>query len=229
MGHDRALIFDFDGLVVATEDLYADAMIEEMAARRVVVTMADIAHLFGSTGPENEAMWDALLVAWGAGLDLDALEDRIRDRVGTGFDELEVLPGVVELLDAADEAGWRTALATGKARWRLDEHLARLGIGPRFEVIVTAEEVAAGKPAPDIFLEAARRLGVAPGGCVVLEDSLPGCLGARAAGMVAVACPSRVTESVELPPGVARVSSLLEVRLEELVASAAAGPGGPWP
>ena len=223
----RALIFDFDGLIVDTEGLYAATLIEVLAARGVEVDLADIGHLFGSTGPDNDAAWEAVLADWGGGLvagdaldndvfDNDALDEAIRAHAGTGFDELPLLPGVVELFDAARAAGWRCALATGKARWRLDEHLARLGIADRFDVIVTAEEVANGKPAPDIFLEAARRLGVDPGACVVLEDSVPGCQAAHAAGMVAVACPGPVTAGLEFPAGVRRVASLLEVRLDEL-------------
>ena len=83
---------------------------------------------------------------------------------------------------------------------------------------MTAEEVAHGKPAPDIFLEAARRLGVAPECCVVLEDSLPGCQAAHAAGMVAVACPGPVTAGLDFPDEVHRVASLLDVSLAELAA-----------
>lgn len=217
----RALIFDFDGLVIDTEGLYATTLLEVLAARGVSTDLTAISHLFGSTGPENEAAWAALLAVWGGRdatpLDAAALDELIAERAGTGFDELPLLSGVVELLDAADAAGWGLAMATGKARRRLDEHLARLGIAERFHVIVTAEEVARGKPAPDIFLEAARRLGVDPAACVVLEDSVPGCLGALAAGMVAVACPGPVTAGLEFPAGSRRVASLLEVRLEELL------------
>lgn len=219
----RGLIFDFDGLIVDTEGLYASTLVEVLAARGVPVDVAGIGHLFGSTGPENDAAWVAVLADWGGGLDkatldMATVDEAIRVHAGSGFDELPLLPGVVELLDAADAAGWRTALATGKARWRLDEHLARLGIGPRFDVVVTAEEVANGKPAPDIFLEAARRLGVDPADCVVLEDSVPGCEAAHAAGMVAVACPGPVTAGLEFPVGSRRVASLVEVRLDELLA-----------
>jgi HAD superfamily hydrolase (TIGR01509 family) len=213
----RALIFDFDGLMIDTEGLYAATLLEVARGHGVVTDLAAIGHLFGSTGPDNEAAWAALLDGWDIGLDLAALEELIRARAGSGFDELPLLPGVAELLDAAPSAGWRTAIATGKARWRLDEHLARLGIGDRLDAVVTAEEVANGKPAPDIFLEAARRLEVDPTRCVVLEDSLAGCQAALAAGMVAVACPGPVTADQSFPDGCRRVTSLLDVRLDELL------------
>ena len=216
MGQDRALIFDFDGLIVDTEGLFASTLLEVLSARGVTSDVAAIGHLFGSTGPDSEAAWAAQLVEWGGALDGPALDALIAERVGTGFDDLPLLPGVRELLDAADETGWGIAIATGKVRARLDQHLARLGLAPRFHAIVTAAEVARGKPAPDIFLEAARRLEVEPGRCVVLEDSLPGCQGALAAGMIAVACPSSVTSGLAFPPGVRRVASLLDVDLAAL-------------
>lgn len=217
MASASALIFDFDGLMIDTEGLYAATLLEVVEGHGVAPDLAAIGHLFGSTGPDNEAAWAAMLDGWGIGLDLAALEELIRARAGSGFDELPLLPGVAELLEAAPTAGWRTAIATGKARWRLDEHLLRLGIGGRLDAIVTAEEVANGKPAPDIFLEAARRLAVAPDRCVVLEDSVAGCRAALAAGMVTVACPSPVTEDQAFPDGCRRVASLLDVRLDELL------------
>lgn len=81
-------------------------------------------------------------------------------------------------------------------------------------MIVTRADVARGKPAPDIFLEAARLLGVEPRACLVLEDSPHGCEAALAAGMRVVACPSVVTAHCAFPEGVALVGSLLDVTLD---------------
>jgi beta-phosphoglucomutase-like phosphatase (HAD superfamily) len=87
----------------------------------------------------------------------------------------------------------------------------------RFDEIVTAADVARGKPAPDIFLEVARRLGLAPSECVVLEDSLPGYEAALAAGMSVVVCPCAVTRHCVFPSEARVVESLREVRLRELL------------
>jgi beta-phosphoglucomutase-like phosphatase (HAD superfamily) len=81
---------------------------------------------------------------------------------------------------------------------------------------VTAGEVAKGKPAPDIFLEVARRLGLDPAECVVLEDSVPGCEAALAAGMQVVVCPSLVSAHCEFPVDVRRVGSLTELAIDDL-------------
>ena len=86
----------------------------------------------------------------------------------------------------------------------------------RFDEIVTAADVTRGKPAPDIFVEVARRLGRAPSECVVLEDSLPGYEAALAAGMSVVVCPCAVTRHCTFPPEARVVASLHEVSLDDL-------------
>jgi beta-phosphoglucomutase-like phosphatase (HAD superfamily) len=81
---------------------------------------------------------------------------------------------------------------------------------------VTASEVGRGKPAPDVFLEVARRLGRDPSDCVVFEDSLPGYEAALAAGMSVVVCPCAVTRHTTFPPQARVVATLHEVSLDEL-------------
>jgi beta-phosphoglucomutase-like phosphatase (HAD superfamily) len=120
---------------------------------------------------------------------------------------------VRELLDLALESGWRTGIGTGSGLPFVAPRLERLGVLDRFDAIVTRADVERGKPFPDIYLELARRLDVDPADCVVLEDSAPGCEAALAAGMRVIACPSVVTAHCELPDGVERVASLLEVEL----------------
>jgi beta-phosphoglucomutase-like phosphatase (HAD superfamily) len=107
--------------------------------------------------------------------------------------------------------GLRVGLATGQDLERLPGRLARLEIHEHCDAVVTAEEVPRGKPHPDIFLEAARRLEVDPSACLVLEDSVPGCEAALAAGMRVVACPSSVTAHCTFPAEARRVTSLLEL------------------
>jgi beta-phosphoglucomutase-like phosphatase (HAD superfamily) len=86
----------------------------------------------------------------------------------------------------------------------------------RSDVIVTTHEIERPKPAPDVYLEAARRLEVAPSRCVAVEDSPPGCAAALAAGMTVVICPCGVTEAFDFSNGALRVASLVEVDLGAL-------------
>ena len=207
----NALLFDYDGLVVDTERTLADVIIELVVAHGGSITYADFGHLFGST--EVDHLWEELLPTWCTGLTLADLEAHAGEVLPAINDALPPLPGVRELLAAARAEGWRTGLGTGSDRARITPRLERHGLLGLFDVIVTRADVARGKPAPDIFLEAARRLSVDPADCLVLEDSPHGCEAALAAGMRVIACPSVVTEHCTFPDGIERVRSLVDVTL----------------
>jgi 16S rRNA pseudouridine516 synthase len=212
-----ALIFDYDGLLADTEGLAATIIVELLAARGVAADFATMAPFFGSTGPDNDADWDRQLKLWlGADADASGFEVQAWEHIEARRHEVPLCAGVAELLDAAERAGWQLAIGTGQARARLDHHLGHLGLLDRFDVIVTASEVARGKPAPDVFLEVARRLGREPSECVVFEDSLPGYQAALAAGMSVVVCPCTVTRHTTFPPEARVVATLHEVSLDEL-------------
>lgn len=211
-----ALVFDYDGLMVDSERVLAEAVVEVIAGRGGRVCVADIAHLFGTT--ESDAEWERLVPAWcDPPLTAAELYALITPTLRAQVDELSLLPGVEKLITAAKSAGWEVGLATGHARDRLDVALARLGVHQHFDAIVTAADVARGKPAPDIFLDVADRLAVPADECVVLEDSPPGCEAALAAGMFVVACPSIVTRDLTFPAEAHRVDSLSELTIDDLL------------
>jgi HAD superfamily hydrolase (TIGR01509 family) len=108
--------------------------------------------------------------------------------------ELALKPGFEDLLGAARAHGVACAVASSSARRLVEATLGRFSLRACFEAVVSGDCVAAPKPAPDIFLEAARRLGAPPSACLVLEDSLSGVKGARAAGMRVIAVPEREPE-----------------------------------
>ncbi len=132
---------------------------------------------------------------------------------------LRAFPGAVELVRACRQNGWRTALASSADRIKIDANLLRIGLPPEgWDAVVTGEDVERKKPAPDIFLAAASRLGVPPGFCVVVEDAVNGIEAAKAAGMRCVA----VAQSfpVERLAQADRVrSTIADVRLADLAAS----------
>ena len=209
------LIVDFDGLIIDSERVLAEAVIELIAARGGTITTETFGHLFGSTAVDDE--WERMVPTWcEPPLTLVEVEEMVWPGVHEIVDALPLLPGVAELLDAAADAGWKLALATGHSADRLHPRLERLGLSDRFEALVLASHVARGKPAPDIFLEAARRLDLRPGECVVAEDSLPGCEAALAAGMSVVVCPSVVTAHLTFPATAHRVASLVKVATADL-------------
>lgn len=213
-----ALIFDYDGLLADTEELAASVLVALLAERGVTTGFESMVSFMGSTGPVNDAAWERWLLEWlGPDEDQVAFEAVASEQIEARRHEVPLRPGVVELLDEADRHGWKVAIGTGQARARLDNHLTHLGLLGRFDVVVTAADVARGKPAPDIFLEVARRLGVVPSECVVLEDSLPGYEAALAAGMAVVICPCAVTRHATFPVEARVVESLHEVTLPDLL------------
>jgi beta-phosphoglucomutase-like phosphatase (HAD superfamily) len=127
---------------------------------------------------------------------------------------------VDELFAWLDAAGIARALATSTRRTRALAKLEQAALAARLHAIVGGDEVERGKPAPDIFLAAAQRLGVAPAACVVLEDSDAGVLGALAAGMTPIMIPDQVA------PGSAVVLAdpLVVASLHEALAHLAALP-----
>ena len=121
-------------------------------------------------------------------------------------------PGAVELLGQLREQGTvRVGLASNSPRQMVDVALAAAGLGNAFEVIVTADDVAQAKPAPDIYLRASSLLGVAPSEALALEDTTPGILAAKAAGLACIAVPQFAETDVTAADRVVR-------SLEELLA-----------
>ena len=192
-----AVIFDMDGLMLDTEPLAARAWGEAAAMLGVDFDMSLAQGMIGRNFADCSAMLraryvtpypvDALLARW------HAAYDAIVEREG-----LALKPGVHELLDWLEGAGIPRAVATSTRRDRACAKLARTALLPRFHEVVGGDEVAFGKPAPDIYVEAARRLGTIAATCLVLEDSEPGVRAALAAGMMPIMVPDLVPPSVDL-------------------------------
>jgi HAD superfamily hydrolase (TIGR01509 family) len=209
----RAVVFDMDGLMLDTEPLAARAWL--VAARQVGVDFDAAVNpsLVGRTFRDCRTL---ILEHHGPGYPVDALMDAWHG----AYDDLverEGLvpkPGLHELVDWLERAHVPCAVATSTRRSRARAKLERVALHSRFAALVGGDEIAHGKPAPDIFLEAAARLGVPPAACLVLEDSVPGVAGAIAAGMAAIMVPDRAAP----PPRIAGraptvMASLVEVRL----------------
>jgi len=182
-----------DGTLVDSRDLHWRSWQEALAAEGVVVSEVEFLATFGQRN-------DAILRGW---LGPDATPARVR-RVGevkeAAYRRLVVerglspLPGAADWLQRLDEAGWRQAVASSAPRLNVEVVLHVLGLERRFGALVAAEDVKAGKPAPDVFLTAAARLGVPPGRCVVVEDAEAGIEAARRAGMSSVGVGVRLAD-----------------------------------
>jgi HAD superfamily hydrolase (TIGR01509 family) len=208
-----AVIFDMDGLMLDTEPLAARAWTDAAVTLGVAFDHAVTPRLVGRNFPDCVALIrahhgddypvDALMGAW------HAAYDAIVAREG-----IELKAGLVDLLAWLDAAAIPKAVATSTRRSRATVKLEHTALAHRFAALVGGDEIARGKPAPDIFLAAAQRLGIAAAECLVLEDSEPGIHGALAAGMQAILVPDGIApprELVEL--GLPVMTSLVEVRL----------------
>ena len=188
-----AVIFDLDGVVVDSESAW-DAARRELVARvgGAWKPEATRAMLGMSSGEWSRYVRDEL----GVPLDLDGINTAVVDNIERRYREaLPLIPGAVDAVRRM--AGrWPLGLASSSNRPIIDLVLEQAGLTASFVATVSSEEVGRGKPAPDVYLEAARRLKVEPRGCVAIEDSSNGLRSAAAAGMAVVAIPNR-----EFAPG----------------------------
>jgi mannitol-1-/sugar-/sorbitol-6-/2-deoxyglucose-6-phosphatase len=184
-----AAIFDMDGLMVDSEPFWKRAERECFAEVGIHITEEMSKVTAPMTTAEVAAYWYAYRPWKGRStLDLErAVISRVRDLIDTHAD---ALPGVRDTLRACRARGWRTGLASNSPLALCKHVVGALRLHGAFDVILAADQVALGKPAPDIYLETARRVGVPPARCLVFEDSVSGVRAAREAGMTVVAIPS---------------------------------------
>ena len=180
-----------------TESLYARGMAQAGAEFGY-----DIHHgiYLGTIGLPEVGWKTHLRNTFGPDFPLDEIAHRTLENVQAELDRsgLPIKPGLLELLDQLDAWGVPYAIASSSKRKTIQRNLGLAHLLVRFPIVVGGEEVQHGKPAPDIFLEAARRLNAAPAECLVLEDSEAGIRGAHAAGMVAVMIPDLKPPSEEM-------------------------------
>jgi HAD superfamily hydrolase (TIGR01509 family) len=181
----RAVLWDLDGTLVDSGDYHWRAWRDTMRAERVALTYEQFLASFGQKN-------DRILTAWlGPTVTLDAIA-RIGDAKEALYRELAAAGGLVPLPGAAEwvrqlhGAGWRQAIASSAPAENVRVMLDVLNLDEYFDAIVSAEDVTAGKPDPQVFLVAAAKVGVAPGACVVVEDAAAGIDAARRAGMKCV-------------------------------------------
>lgn len=184
----RAVVFDLDGLMFNTEDLYQEVGTEILKRRGFDFSHELKSAMMGRPGPVAYQ----IMIEWHQLTDdtpetLAAEADTIFPAI---LDEkLAPMPGLLELLDRLEAAGLPKAIATSSGLAFVQRVLAPLELAPRFEFILTRENVTEGKPHPEIYLLAAQKLGFSPEQVLVLEDSHNGCLAAHAAGTFLAAVP----------------------------------------
>jgi HAD superfamily hydrolase (TIGR01509 family) len=220
----RAVVFDLDGLIANTEDLYEKAG-EAVLARR------------GKTydAPLREQMMgrpvaDALQIM----IDCHSLSDPLETLLCECKDEmlslistsLEAMPGLYGLLDELQAAKLPIAVATSGPRDYARHVLSKLGVNDRFQFVLTADDIRHGKPDPEVYLLAAKTLHLPPALMMVLEDSGNGCRAAVAAGAYTVAVPNRHTYHHPFPGASFIADSLADPRIRQALRISQDGNAG---
>ncbi|WP_170323779.1 HAD family hydrolase [Cryptosporangium phraense] len=208
----RAVIFDFDGVIMDTESAVVRAWRDECGALRLPFDEVAFAAAVGSTSLAPERV----LALLGPAVHPGEFAVRVRARLRESSAELPVLPGVRELLAEAAEAGVPTAVASSASADWVRPHLRRAGLLDSFATIVSRDDAERKKPAPDLYLTALARLRVSPDATVAIEDSATGVAAARAAGLRCVAVPGPVTVGHDFADADLRLPTLADVRLADL-------------
>jgi beta-phosphoglucomutase len=177
-----AVLWDMDGTLVDSEEYHWRSWRDTMASEGVAITHDQFLKTFGQRN-------DSILPQWlRAGTSAehmqrvgDSKEELYRKLVHDG--DLKPLPGVMEWVRRLREQGWRQAVASSAPRKNIEVVLEVIGLAGFFDALVSAEDVTAGKPDPQVFQKGAERLGMPASRCIVVEDAVPGVEAARRAGM----------------------------------------------
>ena len=212
-----ALILDFDGLILDTESPIFEEWRATFRARGHDLGLDVWQHALGTFGTYDPCAHLSKLT--GEDFDHEALRQEVRARNMVRCEALPLLPGVAERVQEARASGLKTAVASSSTSAWVEGWLERHGIRPLFDTVCSRDHVARVKPAPDLFLLAATRLGVAPERCVVFEDSPNGIRAARAAGMRCVAIPNAVTRALPMEGADLVLTSLGERPLAGILGS----------
>jgi len=186
----RAVVCDMDGVLVDTEHLWEEMWVRYCSSHGVTWTRQDTLSVQGM----NLHEWSSYLSAkLGGELPAAAVAHGVVSGMHEALEDgrVEMLPGVRECLQELAERGVPLAVASSAPKALIQAILEHNGLARCFRAVTSSEEVPRGKPWPDVYLEAAARLGVAPEECVAVEDSNNGIRAAARAGLLVIALPNR--------------------------------------
>lgn len=211
----RAVVFDLDGLMVNTEDVFHLTGHELMRRRGKVATQALFNQMMGRRAREAYAVMIEMMELPETIDELQVESDSIFD--GLLQEHLRPMPGLLELLDRIEARGLPKGVATSSDRDYLHRMLGQFELVHRFPMKLTAEDVTHGKPNPEIYLKAAQRIGVDPHEMLVLEDSEAGTRAAAAAGAYIISVPHQHSQHHDFSPARHVATSLIDPVILELI------------
>jgi HAD superfamily hydrolase (TIGR01509 family) len=207
----RAVVFDMDGLMFNTEDVYT-LVGDELLKRRGHVFTTEVKNAIMGTPPQ--ASFPYMIRHYGLNENWQDMQTESNQLfISLLHEHLAPMPGLFELLDALEQAGIPKAIGTSSRLETADACLKPFDLQKRFQFILTAEDIIQGKPNPEIYLTAAKRFGIPLVEMAVLEDSQNGCLAASSAGAFAVAVPGEHSQTHNFDSASLVIGSLADPRL----------------
>jgi HAD superfamily hydrolase (TIGR01509 family) len=217
----RAIVFDFDGLILDTEEPVYRSWLEVYQAHGEDLPFERWVQIVGSTTagfhPQHH-----LEERLGRPLPKEVLDRRIDRRTEMVLAQ-KVLPGVVRHIEEAKAMGLKLGVASSSTNEWVRGHLARIGILDRFDCMRCRDDVANAKPEPDLYIAVLDCLGVLASEAIAIEDSPNGVLAAKRAGLRCVAIPNSITAGLDLGQADVQLASLADVTLAELLRKLSAG------
>jgi HAD superfamily hydrolase (TIGR01509 family) len=206
----KAILFDLDGLMVDSEPHSLASWEAVLRERGVTLDRLTIESILGL---RIDATARTLIDKYHLPDTVQGLADaKTEYQIAHLNGRVPPMPGLIELLDEIDRCSLKKAVASSGIRRYVEAVLRANNLLDRFSVIITGDQVAHGKPAPDVFLAAARALNTDPQDCLVLEDAPAGVQAAKAAGMMCLAVPDHSMAQLDLSQADKVVTSLHDVR-----------------
>ncbi len=208
---NRALVFDFDGLIVDTERATYEvwrALYREYNAELTVTDWLQAVGHVGNFDPRHH-----LNQTLGRALDWQSLNHRIEHNIQASISQLAPLPGVYDLMVNARESGWKIGVASNSDLSWVGSGLARLDLAHLVHTVRTRDDVTRHKPHPDVYLAVMEALDADPSSSIAFEDSAPGAEAARAAGLYVIAVPNSLTRHMPIPCAHETLTSLEHFQL----------------
>ena len=219
----KALLFDFDGLILDTESPEFDVWQSIYVEYGQELHPEQWGQVVGGWGASQFDAAEHLTELAGDGIKAEALRARHKSESDALTFVQPVMPGVMDYLDEARRLGLRLSIASSSPRsWVVDTHLARLGLVHHFDAIITSDDVSPGrtKPNPDLFLKALEAVEVQADEAIVFEDSPNGVKAARAAGIYVVSVPNPMTALLNTDGANLTLKSLADMPLGDLLRKA---------
>lgn len=211
----KAVVFDFDGLILDTESVWFECYQEVLRDYHMELALEQFAPSIGTHGTAFRDYVDLTLGQPGISIQIDQAVNLLHDQK---MEHLEARAGVQEYLDEAKRLGLKIGLATSSNRAWIERFLSKLGLIDYFEVIRTSDDVSKVKPDPELYTQVVTALGVAPHEALAFEDSLNGLTAAKAAGLRCTIVPNPVTSFLPFEHHDLRLVSMVDMPLTEVIA-----------